>query len=255
MSDNTQDQRPRGNVFQEYSMVLLSEPVAGAEKPPRFTIGLYRNRPTISVRTNAPNDQGNDNGRIQANPTIPDFYAFLRVLESLAKTKGERKFTATLKARTYGKGGLSPDKRVNAKLIFGRDRNDVIYIAVLHWNKDRPVIKFPFLPQNDNSSETNWGDAQGQPLSNAEISEFYTLGWIDAVRGFMGTLLPDNYVPPAPRNSGNGNGGGQRQQGGYNNNNRGGYQNNGGGNSSYSNSNAGSNSDDSLSFGDDDLPY
>lgn len=259
MSDNNQGgQAPArtGHLLQAFDQVILGAPVSGAQKPPRLTFGYYRGKPNISVKTNGPNDHMDD-GKIRAEPTNPDFFAILAALEWLVNNPGENKFTCTLKAKRRVKGGqMSDDKMVSVRILVGRDNNDVIYMAVMSWNKDRPVIKFPFLPVSDNFAEANWGNAAGEPLPNSKVSEFYAKGWLDQLRHHITTLTRDNYEPPKPRDGGGGNGGGGYNRGGGGGNGGGGYQrNNGGGGGSSGGGSGGGGGASFDSFEDDGLPF
>lgn len=161
-------------VLREFSMALVGAPVNGAPRPPRFSMGIYKNRPTLQVRTNDPNDNnGKDNGMIRAEPGIPDFYAMKNALQSLIADKTPRKIPVDLKAKRFGQGGqLSQDKLLAARVLFGRDERGVIFVSILSWNKDRPAIKFPFGPQITGREEVVWGDGQGGVLDAAAVSSF-----------------------------------------------------------------------------------
>lgn len=241
MSDQQPAFVPEVEHLRGFDWAIIGPVQQGAQKAPRLTFGVYRGKPNISVRTNAPADQGNDKGLIRAEPSNPDFYAFLAALEHIARTPGEQKYTATLKARQRGKGGqLSEEKRPAVHMIIGRDQNEVVYIAIRHWNKDRPVIKFPILPINDNFSEVVWGDAQGNPLSNGAISSFHTLGWIEALKQHLPVATRATYQPPKPREgygggNGGGGGGGGYGGGGGNRGGGGGYGGGGQGGGGYNN--------------------
>jgi uncharacterized membrane protein YgcG len=243
-----------GHIMQAFDQVILGAPVSGAQKPPRLTFSFWKGKPSISVKTNAPNDM-QDNGNIRAEPTNPDFYALLSCIEWLIKNPGENKFTCTLKAKRRVKGGqLSDEKMVAVRMLVGRDANDVIYMAVMSWNKDRPVIKFPFLPVNDNFAEANWGDKEGNPLPNSKISEFYAQGWLDQLRQHIPVLTRDSYEPPKPRDN---NGGGYNRNaggGGGGGGNSGGY-NRGGGNAGGGGAAPAAGGADFGGFEDDDLPF
>lgn len=264
MSDYQQDQNsnaPAETVLREFSMALSAPPVNGAQKPPRFSMGIYRNKPTLQVRTNDPNDNGKDNGMIRAEPGIPDFYAIKNALRSLIADKTPRKIPVDLKARRFGAGGqLSQEKMLNARVLVGRDERGVLFISLLHWNKDRPAIKFPFGPQVTSREEVIWGDGQGGTLAADVVSEFYAAAWCDIIDKLISHLLVIGYRPAPPRNQGGGGGGNYRG----NNNGGGGYRNNngnGGGGNNYQrrddNNSGGNRSSGNDSFGgfeEDDLP-
>lgn len=261
MSENNQQPQHTGNILQEWSWPLTGPVQNGAQRPPKLSFGIYKNKPNITVRTNVPADKGNDNGAIRFEPSNKDFVAVISAIRSFTKDPTpDKKITVTLKAKRRVSGGrLSDDLMVSAHLLIGRDANGVLYIAVRSWNKDRPVIKFCFLPESDNFGEAIWGDAQGNPLPNSTISEYYASGMIDAIELQIQNLLRENWKAPERKgdNNGGGNGG---NRGGYGNNggggnygNRnggGGYNNNGGGNG------GGNNGGGAGGFGgfEDDLP-
>lgn len=253
MSDNQQQTQYSGHILQEWSWPLTGPLQNGAQRPPKLSFGIYKNKPNITVRTNAPSDQGNDKGRIQAEPSNKDFQAILTAIRGFIKDPTpDQKVTATLKAKRRVSGGrLSDDKMVSVHILIGRDSNGVIYIAVRSWNKDRPVIKFPFLPESDNFGEIIWGDTQGNPLPNSKISEYYAEGMINAIEMQVQNLLRTNYKAPERRDGQGGSGGG----GGYNRGGQGGGNNYGGGSGGYNRGGGGGgSSNDFGGFGEDDLP-
>ena len=258
MSDYNQDQNggPASNetVLREFSMAMSAPPVNGAQKPPRFSMGIYRNKPTFQVRTNDPNDNGKDNGMIRAEPGIPDFFAIKNALRSLIADKTPRKIPIDLKARRFGAGGqLSQEKMLNARILLGRDDRGVLFISLLHWNKDRPAIKFSFGPQVTSREEVIWGDGQGGVLGADVVSENYAAAWCDVMDKLVAHLLVTGYRPAPPRNGGGGGNGG-----GYNRNNGGGgYQQRQNNNYQQRSNNGGGNGGGGDSFGgfeEDDLP-
>ncbi len=262
MSDNNQPQFT-GNILQEWSWPLTGPVQNGAQRPPKLSFGIYKNKPVITVRTNVPADKGNDNGAIRWEPSNKDFVAIMAALRGFIKDPTpDQKINVTLKAKRRVSGGrLSDDLMVSAHLLIGRDANGVIYAAVRSWNKDRPVIKFCFLPEADNFGEAIWGDSQGNPLPNAKISEYYAEGMVNAMELQVQNLLRENWKAPERKGDNNGGGGnrggygGGNGGGGYGGGGQGGGYNRGGG-GGYGGGNRGGNGggggSDFGGFSDDD---
>lgn len=247
MSDNQPQPQNVETILREFSMSIVAPVINGGQRQPRLTIGIYKNKPTISVKTNDPNDNGRDNGRISVEPGIPDFFAIKNALKMLIADKTPRKIPVDLKAKRFAQGGqLSQDKMLNARLLMGRDERGVIFISCIHWNKDRPVIKFNFGPTVTNREEVIWGDGQGGIMDPAAVSELYAAAWCDIVDSIVSHLAVIGYKPQEQRQGGQGGGGYQNRgqqggggQGGYQNRNNGGG--NGGGGNSYQQNRGGNN--------------
>lgn len=175
----------------------LSTPCPTApDKTSALIWGVYGNHPRISVYTNDPNDVGEEKeyGRIQARLDSPTFFAFIELLEHIAKTKGE--FSRKIKNLNYvwKDGQRAEEATVVSNLEAGRDKEGVIWVAITAL--DRPVIRFPII----NSDYHHWCNVDNTPVSKEEASEFYTLGYCNLLRNFYGNILVSEYVDDAPRN-------------------------------------------------------
>lgn len=237
-NQNRQNAPAPPTLLSEFRLRLLGDPLPNAKRPPTLGFKIAKNGVQIEVRTNIENDK--DYGRILAKPSISDFFSILSLLEKVATGPAGEKYTIGLKASRFISGQPSKEPMLDTKVVVGKDNDGVIFMGVLSWEKERPVIKFPFRPFNDNRNETTWTKGDGTALSPAEISSLYYAGWLRVLESVVPTLLINGYTPPPPRDNaggggggyGGGGGGGQRQ-GGYGGGQRqgggGGYGGGGGG--------------------------
>lgn len=225
MSEQQQSQ-PQETILREFSMAINGPVLPGAQRAPRLTIGIYRNKPTISVKTNDPNDNGRDNGRISAEPPIPDFFALKEALRRTIDNKSPHKYVINLKAKRFGAGGqLSQEKMLNVRILIGRGDDGVVYLSLIHWNKDRPMIRFNFAPSVNGREEIEWNDGTGAAMSPADASELYAGAWCTMIDTIVSHLMVTSYRPQEQRQGGGNGGSGYRGNGGGG----GGYRGNGGG--------------------------
>lgn len=215
MADGNQQQvQLPSTVLNEFRTRLMGQKVNADAKRPSLSFGVKKDGiPNINVRTGVQNDK--DYGRISAPLPLFDFYAFLHMLEDIAKGPNGDKRQIKINATRFINGKRS-EPMPQAFLHFGKGDDGVVWIGVTSWEKDRPVIKFPIIP--DDMLRYHKGD--GSPLEPGEMSVYMAFGYIGALRQLMAVVANSAYIPPPPRD---GQGGGQ---GGYGGGNRGG----GGGN-------------------------
>ena len=231
MSDGTQQRgQPRPpTALSEFRLRLIGDAVNGSNRAPTLGFGINKNNPEIVVRTNVEGDK--DYGRITAKLSTADFFAIFAALEDAIPGPANTKQTITLAASRFMNGKPSDSPMVDSKVIIGKDKDGILFIAVTSWEKDRPIIKFPFRPSNDKRNATTWVDNEGQALSAERLSMAYARGWLKILGGMIPYMLITQYVAPPPRDNGGGGGGGNRGGGG---NQWGGNRGGGGGGGGYS---------------------
>jgi hypothetical protein len=246
MSDGNQNRQPRKmNALSEYKLRLVGEPVNGAKRAPTLGFSVNKNNPQIDVRTNVEGDK--DYGRISAKLDTPTLFTLLALLDQMAdpSTPPNTKHQIRNKAIRFINGRRS-DPMLDTTIIVGRDAEGVVFIGVTSWEKERPIIKFPFRP----SAMHELVDSTGAPVPLAKISEYCARGWANLVAQIIPTILINEYVEPPPRDgAGAGGGGGNRGGGGG----YGGGGNRSGGGGGYGGGYVGGSSGGG-SFPDDDLP-
>lgn len=205
------------SVLQEFQLRLTAAPVQGSNRAPTLAVAHNNNKNQLElvVYTNVEGDK--DNGKIIVKPSYLDFEAICDTIHQVANGQPGSKATYEFKASRFVGGKPSDEPMTEAKVVVGKDNDGKVFIAVLHWNKERPMIKFHFGPKVDKRSAV-YVTADGASLSAADISAIYARGWANLMRGLVNQLAIDNYTVPAPRE----NSGGQRQSWGQGGGNRGG---------------------------------
>lgn len=226
MADGNQQQvQPPSTVLAEFRTRLSGQKVNAESKRPTLGFGVRKDGlPTITVRTGVQNDK--DYGQIKAQFPLYDFFAFMRRLQAIADGPNGQKEQIKISATRFINGKRS-EPMPSAFVHYGKDDDGVVWIGVTSWEKDRPVIRFPFVPDD----MLRYVKADGNPPSAAEISVSYAYGYIDALRALIAHVANAAYIPPPPRDGGQGGGfgGGQQRQGGGNWGGGGGGQRQGGG--------------------------
>lgn len=224
--------------------LALSAPCPTAEK--KWSSLLWRlvnNNPRIIVYTNDPNDTGerNENGRITAALDATTMSGILNnILQACDAEPGWN--APSVQCMNYiFPGGKRSDKPVLvATVMVGKDQEGVVWISVVHYNKDRPKIKFPFGPAMEfGNTFHSLVHRDGTPVSRGELSVFYAKAYVNTIRPLFEQLLVNEWTEPKKKEDGGRSGGGYNRGGG------------GGGGSS----NSGSSSSGSSTDMDDDLPF
>lgn len=235
MADNFQNRQaaPRKpNALNEYKLRLSADPAPGSNRRPTLGISVHKNQPQIDVRTNVEGDI--EYGRISAKLDGFTFTTFLAKLEEIIRpeTPADTKFIIKCFAGKFIQGQRSEPK-LDTQVVIGKDRENMLYIAVTSWQKERPIIKFIFKPHEEKGVPLfQFYDGTGNPLSPAEVSRLYASGYLKLLETLVPNVLCSEYVEPPPPPQRDNNGGGNNGGGGGYNNNRGGG---GGGNNSYGN--------------------
>jgi len=215
------------NALDEYKLRLAGPTLTdqGAKFPGALAVSVVKNQIHLDVYTNVPNDK--NNGNIRAAMDHLSFGAFLELFDAVLKSGPDTAYKIQNKNHTFFEGKRSEEPRLVSTTILGRDKEGVMFIALVA--KDRPYLKFDFL---GTGYHTLIGP-DGQPMSKADASGYFARGWRRTINNLTGGVAVAEYVAPEPKNKdGGGNGGGGGYNGGGNRggNGGGGYNGGGGGN-------------------------
>lgn len=184
---------PRKKNALDNNKLTLRAPCPTAQgKKSSLIWGVYSNNPSITVYTGDPEDTTNY-GRIVANINITNFYAFIEMLEAMAKHDGESKKKIDLKGFTWFGGKRSEQPVVLNSLAVGKDADGGVWLSVIADN--RPLIRFYILP--DELTSLLHGD--GSPYTKAEASSLFALGYCQILRNLVSIVLVNEYVEEAPK--------------------------------------------------------
>jgi uncharacterized membrane protein YgcG len=247
MADFNQANARKKTGLSEYNLRLVADPINGARRGPNMGFVVVKNNPHIEVRTNIENDK--DYGRIIAKLDSPTFYAIIEAINEAPTWPNDKKVMWSINAHRFVNRQRSKDPMLDAKVLVGKDKEGVVYMSVLSWDKERPLIKFPFRPAALHS--VAHGD--GTPLTAAEISVLYCRSWVRMLNNLVAHLLITEYVePPPPQQQQGGGGGFSGGQGGSNGGggygNRGSFQGGGGSSAGGSATGGGGGTDDEFPF-------
>ena len=152
--------------------------------------GVFANNPRLTVYTGDPSDNSEKNayGRISANLDTPTFYAFIELLQRIAKSTVA--ITRKIKNKNFvWENGKRADEATNVSdLLVGKDADGGIWIGV--FSENRPEVKFYIGP----SDWHHLCNADDTPISKGEASELYALGYCNLLSNMVSNVLVDEYV-------------------------------------------------------------
>lgn len=252
MADGNQNMnRARATALQEYRLRLTTTPVNGAPRAPTLGLNVRKNNPQIVVRTNVPNDP--DYGKIAADLDTTTFFVVAELIKRVADGPNNKKEVVKSLARRFVNGKRS-DPMPDTFIHVGKDESGLVWIAVQSWNKDRPLVRFPFAPPELQMLMHE----DGNPWTPQELSVVYAHAWSKVMTEIAPHVIISEYTEPPPRDNNSGGGGG----GNWNNNRGGGgggnWNNNsgggGGGGGNWNNNSGGGNSGGGGGWGGDNIP-
>ncbi|HWT39882.1 MAG TPA: hypothetical protein VN081_01220 [Dongiaceae bacterium] len=232
---------------------MYAEPVNGARKRPQLRVQIYENNPRFVIKTNMDNDK--DHGKIQAAMDLPIFFMVADNLRTVINGPNEQQLRIVNKKRKFinGESKILDDTYT----VIGKDAQGVVWISILAYDKERPRIKFEFMP-NEYHTITN---RDGSPYDKGKISQSYANGWLNTLEGVLKSVFVKDYkyVDYYAKKSDRKQAAGGNNQGGNQNRS---YSNQGGGGGNYNRNQSnqqsyqsrGSTSVDSDWSADDDLP-
>ena len=202
-------------IFDDPSLALKAQKVGDMEGEPTLRPGFYENNLRFTVRTRVPNDK--NNGKIDAATSNRAFFSVLRALEDVANHEGPTRIFMDNKGHRFVDKKRDPNPSIMSGIMLEKADNGAISFTISA-GKHRPLIPFLFL----DCTYHHFRGADGQPMSIAQASRLYALGWIDELRTLGPIVIADNYAKPAwmTRNQNGGQqqsnyGGGQQQQRNY----------------------------------------
>lgn len=219
MSDNNRSFQaaPRKKNALDHRKLNLSTPCPTAKgKYSNLIWGVHANNPRLTVYTGDPEDSSERTGygRIAANLDTPTFYAFIELLERVARGTEECKYKIENKNYTWFGGKRSEVPVIVSNLWVGKDKDGAVWISITAEN--RPIIKF-YINISDFHCMYH-GD--GNPFTKAEFTSLYAIAYCNLLRNMVSEILVNEYVEEAPKkpfdankqNRGGGDSGNAKQQ-------------------------------------------
>jgi hypothetical protein len=203
--------KPRKKTALDNKKLTLNAPFPTSQvKRSALMWGVHANNPRITVYTGDPEDSGERTGygKIVANLDITTFYAFLEMLENIAKKTEECKEKFDNKGFTWFGGKRSEQPVVLNSLLAGKDADGGIWISVIADN--RPKIKFYIMP----SELTSLYHGDGRPYAKGEAASLFALGYCQILKNLVSIVLVNEYIEEAPKKPYTPGGGNNNQGGG-----------------------------------------
>lgn len=176
-------------LLDEYTMRLQAEPEDsaterfGRKQNPTFSVGVRKGGKVVfTVYTNVKEDK--NNGKIEANLSLYDFYAVIAAIEELAdgKIPEKRHFPFENKRPVFKDGKPTETLFTESTTIVGVDKDDAIFIALSA--KSRPSIRFYFLPDG----HRHLGYSDGTPVPKSTITRLYAKGILETLKTLVTPL-------------------------------------------------------------------
>lgn len=210
--NNNQPTRDR-HAIGHYASHLLAEVQPTATKQPRLSVYYHKNKLSIEVRTNVPADMnGRERGIIRAELEPPAFFTLLAALKRIIDNpNNDVRQSMKVKRPDFQKNN-GGEPVMDCQVVYGKDKNGVVFISLLSANKERPRIMFPFHP----GKWVEFVGQDGSPISDAELSLIYAEGKLTEWEEMAPKYMYDRFVQEEfgdKRGGGNQGGGGGQQYG------------------------------------------
>lgn len=234
-----QNERKETNLS-EPKLRLYGKTLAGAEKAPVLIPEVFENNPRLRCRTNVPNDANKGYIDVAMTATVWAQISQMTIDMARGELKNEtgeviNEIVVDNFGHPFTQQGRSKEKKLVNKLLISKDERGMISLTLSAGN-NRPAPVFTLIGDEYHL----FNDKNGNRLSMALASRYYTIGWFSTLTlAFQSALR--NYVEPAwitKRKQQQGGQGGNGGQGNWNGN-RGGYNNNQGGGNGGGNSGGG----------------
>ena len=202
----------------DFRKALTAPPQPTAVKQPRLSVHYHKNKIILEARTNVPADMNTtERGVIRAEMEDTTYFAFLAAFDRIIASREP----GTERIRI-----LRPDFRkvnngnpvLDCTVVFGRDKDGIVFLSLLSWNKERPMIKFPFHPGRFSEFFNN----DGTPMSDADLSDRVAAGYLRLWTNLVPHYVYNRYVAESydKGNKNGGSGGGQSYNGNRNDSQR-----------------------------------
>ena len=216
------------NALNHNKLNMVTKCPTAEGKLSKLSWQIHKNNPRLTVYTGDPADESarTNNGRIQAELDMPHLFAMFGIIRKAAAEQPGFKECIECWNFIFPGGQRSKEPVNTCKIWIGKDKEGVVYISLVDAiHKDRPVIKFDFLPgAGGNWIRFNRGD--GTPCPKDAASVIFAEGYARMMEMLMTNLAITEFVPyePQQKPGGFGGGGGGYQQRGGGSGGGGGYQ-------------------------------
>lgn len=173
------------NALDHRQLKLYAKKPENATGAPTLTFKFVNNIPRINLYTNVESD--NNRGMVSLQLEAPHFYSFLDAWESVANGK-EEKVAIEVKKYTFFKGQRSEERRVIGRLVVGREDNGAVFVGLISNN----VTPVKFIPGG--GFEITYRNKDGDEMSQKEVSERVSRGWISNLRNYVAAVADTHYI-------------------------------------------------------------
>ncbi|WP_233875077.1 hypothetical protein [Paraburkholderia adhaesiva] len=199
-----ENRKTRSKTILDSRRLALSAPITGKTGEggkkiwSSLTVSVFNNLPCITVFTNDPDDQKNENGVIRAVVDPIEFSAVLidfeRVIAGPDSKENKRQLCNVERDRSNTPQGEKP--AVRSAFCYGKDEDGIAWVALSA--RGRPNIRFDFGYSRYHYLQHK----SGEQVSKSEASQLFALGWIHLVRTFVTDLMRTEYEHPQAQNEG-----------------------------------------------------
>lgn len=198
MANDNQRIQVKKNALDNRKLCLFSpapnNPV-GSDRQAILMWNVYANNPRITVFTGDPTDssEANNKGRISANLDGPVFFAFIEMVERVARSKTPLELKILNKNYSWANNKRSDEPSVVSELHVAKEEDGSIWISVEA--EKRPKIKFFIAP-------SDWHQicyADGRPLEKTEVTALYAMGYCNLLRSLVSGIMLEEYAEPIQR--------------------------------------------------------
>lgn len=183
------------NALDNRKLCLFAPAPNNPERQAILMWNVFANHPRVTVFTGDPTDntEATNKGRISANLDGPIFFAFIEMMERVAKSKTPIELKILNKNYSWVNNKRSDEPSIVSELHVGKDEHGSIWVSVEA--EKRPKIKFFVAP----SEWHQFCYADGKSLERNDVTTLYALGYCSLLRNLVSGIMLNEYVEPVQR--------------------------------------------------------
>lgn len=203
------------NTYFDVGKLLLWADKGDREKTPSIKLSFMDGNPRFVVNTGEP-----VGGLINFPTNFDSMAETLEVMDSIIDAEPGTVIVVAAMGLKYVNDKPTDEEIIRSKLVFGKNKEGLIFFAVIEDNK--PKIEFAFR-------KTKWHrfyESNQVEMNESSLTKFYARGYVHLVKNVLALALWDytkqayehgeyKPTPMKPRGQGNFNKGGNYQKGSY----------------------------------------
>ena len=215
-SQQAQTPKFQKTILDHFGFKLTAKPQSGSTRKPTLQVRIKDNQPSFLVYTNVEGDK--DNGRIESKTDTATFFTILTALDDIIKGANDRRYTVEIRDRKFIGNKLSDAPMLDSRIIVGKDKSGIVWIAVTSYDEKRPAIRFPFKLSEKATASLTIGETT-EKVQESDISRMVATSYLQMLKEMVPHIMRVGFfekprdAPKSNQNQNNrGNSGGYQNQ-------------------------------------------